>query len=95
MIRVYKENENAGNGNQDFWIGSKYAKFCFEFDITAGTDWPYSDKFWSMENVAVGDILIEWGGGCRTAWIDITVDGKKVFHDGNCDSHNSAFGSKS
>jgi len=86
---------DAGNGNQDFWIGSKYAEFGFEFDITAGTDWPYSDKFWSMENGAVSDILIEWGGGCRTAWIDITVDGKKVFHDGNCDSHNSAFGSKS
>ena len=86
---------DAGNGNQDFWIGSKYAEFGFEFDITAGTDWPYSDKFWSMENGAVSDILIEWGGGCRTAWIDIIVDGKKVFHDGNCDSHNSAFGSKS
>lgn len=26
---------------------------------------------------------------------NLTVDGKKVFHDGNCDSHNSAFGSKS
>lgn len=86
---------DAGNGNQDFWIGSKYAEFGFEFDITAGTDWPYSGVFWPAGNGAASDILIEWGGGCRTAWIDITVDGKKVFHDGNCDSHNSAFGSKS
>ena len=76
-------------------VEGKYAEFGFEFDITAGTDWPYSGVFWPAGNGAVSDIFIEWGGGCRTAWIDITVDGKKVFHDGNCDSHSSAFGSKS
>lgn len=86
---------DASNGNQDFWIGSKYAEFGFEFDITAGTDWPYSGTFWPVGKGAASDIFIEWGGGCRTAWIDITVDGKKVFHDGNCDSHHSAFGSRS
>jgi len=86
---------DAGSGNQEFMVEGKYAEFGFEFDITAGTDWPYSDVFWPAGNGAVSDIFIEWGGGCRTAWIDITVDGKKVFHDGNCDSHSSAFGSKS
>lgn len=86
---------DAGSGNQDFYIGSKYAEFGFEFDITAGTDWPYSDVFWTANQGAVKDIKIEWGGGCRTAWIDIIVDNNKVFHDGNCDSHNSKFGSRS
>ncbi len=52
---------DAGNGNQDFWIGSKYVEFGFEFDITAGTDWPYSGVFWPAGNGAVSDILIEWG----------------------------------
>ena len=85
---------DAGNGNQDFCVGSKYAEFGFEFDITAGTDWPYSGVFWPAGKGATKDIFIEWGGGCRTAWIDITVNGEKVFHDGNCDSHQSIFGSK-
>lgn len=86
---------NAEGGNQDFYIGSRYAEFGFEFDITGGTDWPYSDVFWTAEKGAVNDIFIEWGGGCRTATIDIMVDDVKVFHDGNCSSHKSRFGSKS
>ena len=86
---------DASNGNQDFWIGSKYAEFGFEFDITAGTDWPYSNVFWTVDKGAVNEILLEWGGACRTAWFEITVDGNKIFHDGNCDSHKSYFGSKS
>ena len=86
---------DAGSGNHDFQIDGKYAEFGFEFDITAGTDWPYSNRFWKADDGAVSKIIIEWGGGCRSAWIDITVDDKKVFHDGNCDSHDSYFGSKS
>lgn len=86
---------DAGSGNQDFWIGSKYAEFGFEFDISGGTDWPYSGVFWKAGDGAASEIFIEWGGGCRSAWIDIKVDDKKVFHDGNCASHQSAFNSKS
>ena len=82
---------DAGNGNQEFWVGSKYVEFGFEFDITGGTDWPYSDTFWTIGDGAAKEIFIEWGGGCRTANININVNGKDIFHDGNCDGHSRKF----
>ena len=40
---------------------------------------------------AAKEIFIEWGGGCRTANININVNGKDIFHDGNCDGHSRKF----
>ena len=74
-------------GNKERYFKGKYAEFGFSFDISWGTDWPYSDVFWTVDNGAAKEIKIEWGGGVRTAWIEITVDDKKVVDDTNCSSH--------
>ena len=74
-------------GNKERYFNGKYAEFGFSFDISWGTDWPYSDVFWTVDKGAAKEIKIEWGGGVRTAWIEITVDGTKVVDDTNCSSH--------
>ena len=33
------------------------------------------------------NMYIEWGGGVRHAWIEITVDGNRVVDESNCSSH--------
>lgn len=74
-----------------FYVSSKYVEFGFEFDITWGTDWPYSNVFWTAaqtEQEAPTDINIEMGGTVRMADIEITVNGKTVVDVTNCDSHN-------
>lgn len=78
---------DESTGNQKFKIDGKYAEFGFSFDIVWGTDWPYSNVFWKAEQGAVENIFIEWGGGVRTAWIEITVDDDKVVDNTNCSSH--------
>lgn len=78
---------NESTGNQKFYVDGKYAEFGFSFDISWGTDWPYSGVFWKAEQGAVEKIFIEWGGGCRTAWIEITVDDTKIVDNTNCSSH--------
>ena len=80
---------NLTNGT-DFTVSSKYVEFGFEFDITWGTDWPYSNVFWTAEqseHETVRDINIEMGGMVRNASISIRVNGNTVVYDGNCDSH--------
>ena len=84
---------DAGNGNQERYISGKYAELGFEFDITGGTDWPYTGVFWTADQGAAEEVFIDMGGGCRTASIKISVNGKQIFRDGNCDSHKSMFGS--
>ena len=83
--------KSGGNGNMEFLVDGKYVEFGFEFDITGGTDWPYSDVFWKVSNGVAKKIFINMGGACRTAKIDIEVNGKNVFHDGNCNKHRRKF----
>ena len=83
--------KSGGNGNMEFLVDGKYVEFGFEFDITGGTDWPYSDVFWKVSNGVAKKIFFNMGGACRTAKIDIEVNGKNVFHDGNCDKHRRKF----
>lgn len=86
---------DAGNGNLEQYLPGKYAELGFEFDITAGTDWPYSNMFWTVDKGVAEEVFIDMGGGCRTASIKIFVNGNQIFYDSNCDSHKSKFGSKS
>ena len=82
------------DGDQEIFIDNDYVEFGFEFDISDGTDWPYSDVFWTAANSArevVEDIYIEMGGAIRTATLDIYVNGKNRFHDGNCSSHSQHY----
>ena len=83
------------NGNNNTFIPSDYVEFGFEFDIKAGTDWPYSGVFWGAGKTAelkpkggrVEDINIEMGGTVRGVNIYIYVNGENIVKHINCDSH--------
>ena len=75
--------------NKTIYVNGKYAEFAFAFDITSGTDWPYNDVFWKADMAAPENMYIEWGGGVRSAWIEITVDGKRVVDESNCSRHDA------
>ena len=73
--------------NKTIYVSGKYAEFAFAFDISSGTDWPYNGIFWKADMAAPKEMYIEWGGGVRHSWIEITVDGKRVVDESNCSSH--------
>ena len=78
---------DADGGDQDFWISGKYGEFGFSFDITWGTDWPFSSPFWSINQGIAKDIFIDLRGEARTADITIKVNNNTVVHETNCSSH--------
>ena len=86
-LGAWKKLMDEGEGSKSFEIGGEYAEFGFSFDIYRGTDWPYSEVFYTADKGAASKINIEWGGACRTAWIEIKVDDKKVVDNTNCSSH--------
>ncbi len=82
---------DAESGDKSIYVDGSYVEFGFSFDIVWGTDWPYTGPFWSLKDGPAKDIRIEWGGTVRCAWIKITVDGREVVHNTNCDSHDKDF----
>ena len=74
-------------------ISGAYAEFGFEVDVKLGTDWPYSDVFWRINDGVVSGIKIDTGGPCRN--VNVKIEVKKaesdsystVFEKKNCDSH--------
>lgn len=85
--------EKVYNNDKDspFTISNEYVEFGFEFDITWGTDWPYSNVFWTekkSESMRVNTIDICMGGAVRNSYITIHVNGNPVVDVTNCDSHN-------
>ena len=64
-----------------------YVMFAFGFDITWGTDWPYSDVFWNDPNTRVKTINIYSWGEVRTSGLTISVNKKEIFDDYNLPSH--------
>lgn len=79
---------DESTGDQSRQISGKYAEFGFSFDVVAGTDWPYTGVFWTLDKGAAEDIEISWGGEVRTVWVKIKVNGNEIFSDSNCSSHN-------
>ncbi len=80
---------NLTNGSS-FIISNKYVEFGFEFDITWGTDWPYSNVFWTAEDTekeTPTKIDISMGGTVRWANIEIKVNNRSVVSDSGCESH--------
>ena len=80
-VRVLHE----GNGDHTKYIDNDYVEFGFEFDITAGRDWPYSDVFWTAadsEKEEVEDIYIEMKG-TSIYWpaLYIDVNGRRVVNE--------------
>ena len=87
-----KESFDGGMGVYALGIKHKfeghYAEYAFSFDITWGTDFPYSGVFWSDLNDTNGsDISISFGGTCRRAEINIYVGDKTVVSETNCSAH--------
>ena len=68
------------NGDHTTYV-SGYTEFGFEFDIEAGTDWPFSRPFWYGS--APDDIYIEMTGEIRTANLKIQVDGNTIYDNTN------------
>ena len=78
---------DESTGDQSRPIDGKYAEFGFSMDVASGTDWPYSGVFWTLDKGAAENIEISWGGGARTVWFKINVNGNEIFSDSNCSSH--------
>lgn len=65
-----------------------FVNFAFSFDITWGTDFPYSDVFWTdTHNTDWSTIDVELRGFCRNASIQIHVGNTRAVDKRNCDSH--------
>ena len=79
----------SSTGNHDLSLSGRCAEFGFGFDITWGTDWPYSDVFWRWNDGIAEKINIDMGGTVRTPSIDIKVNDTNVYKNGNCDSHSA------
>ena len=71
-----------------FDISGTYVAFAFSFDITWGTDFPFSDIFWDdIYNTDWDFINIEMDGMCRTANIRIDVGFYGRIHVQNLQAH--------
>jgi hypothetical protein len=65
-----------------------FVNFAFSFDITWGTDFPYSSVFWTdTHNTDWETIDVELRGLCRNASIQIHVGNTRAVDKRNCDSH--------
>ena len=85
-----EESFHGGTGTS-FDIPGVYVSFAFSFDITWGTDFPYSGVFLDENSRFFAkdwhELTIEIGGAVRTASIEIDVDNNVLFEDDNCSSH--------
>ena len=95
ILGDWEQLNTAGNDmfigtKRDITVNGKYVEFAFTYDITWGTDFPYSGVFWT-NNYAYNDydsIFINITGTCRNANIRIWVgDNKKVVDQSNCSAH--------
>ncbi len=71
-----------------FSLSGTYIHFAYSFDVTWGTDWPYSGVFWTCPN---GDtakkIEIYCAGLARNVEFYLEVNDHPVVFDKNCSSH--------
>ena len=85
------EESFHGGTETSFDIPGVYVSFAFSFDITWGTDFPYSGVFLDENSRFFAkdwhELNIEIGGAVRTASIEIDVDNNVLFEDYNCSSH--------
>ena len=63
-------------------------EFAYSFDVTWGTDHPYSGVFWTDDdNTDWDSIYIITFGTCRMVDIDIYMGDERVVHEDDCDAH--------
>lgn len=77
-----------GYSDLNFKISGSYVAFAYSFDITWGTDFPYSGIFYDdIYNFSANDIEITMGGCVRNASIEIKVGHKTLVDVMDCGSH--------
>ena len=77
-----------GLASDTFNIGADYAQFAFSFDITWGTDFPFSGIFWDKTYTTNWNELdITMNGTCRSANLYIAIGGKRYKSVQDCYSH--------
>ncbi len=77
-----------GYKDVSFKISSTYVAFAYSYDITWGTNFPYSGIFFNdINNIFGDDINITLTGCVRNAGITIKVGQKTVVDEINCSSH--------
>lgn len=79
--------DTSSGGDQYRVLPAKYVDFGYTFDITWGTDFPFSGQFWDHTQGTAHDIYIDMSGTCRNAKITIKVNDQVIFKDGNCSKH--------
>jgi len=88
---ICSEDSLHGCTGYGYNITGDYFSFAFSFDITWGTDFPYSGVFLDQSSPCFAsdwnELNIEIGGAVRTASIEIDVDNNVLFEDDNCSSH--------
>lgn len=77
-----------GYSDLNLKISGAYVTFAYSFDITWGTDFPYSGIFYDdIYNFSANDIEITMGGCVRNASIEIKVGYKTLVDIMDCGSH--------
>ena len=73
---------NGGGADQlTLEVSGKYVAFAFSYDITKGTDYPYSGVFWNnIYDTNWDTIDIHLGGTVRMADIEIMVNRANQHH---------------
>ena len=79
-------HQGSGEGER-LSLPGDYVMFAFGYDVTWGTDWPYSDVFWTDAKTRVREISIYSWGEVRTPGIHISVNGEEVYDRYNLPSH--------
>ena len=69
-------------------LPATYVAFGYSYDVSLGTDWPFSQQFWYDTTTPAKDIKIVITGGVRTPEIWIWVNGNIRYFNDNCPAHN-------
>ena len=88
---ICSEDSLHGCTGYGYNITGDYFSFAFSFDITWGTDFPYSGVFLDQSSPCFAsdwnELNIEIGGAVRTASVVMNLDDQGLFADYNCSSH--------
>lgn len=88
---ICSEDSLHGCTGYGYNITGDYFSFAFSFDITWGTDFPYSGVFLDQSSPCFAsdwnELNIEIGGAVRSASVVMNLDDQGLFADYNCSSH--------
>lgn len=69
-------------------LPGEYVAFAYSYDVSLGTDWPFSGPFWNNTVSPAKKIQIVITGAVRTPEIRIAVNGTTVYFHDNLPAHN-------